>query len=453
MTDRGTPIKHRDKGEENAIVFVHGFGGHPEATWGEFPRYLSDSQTLMGWAIYSVGYLSRLAPDFRGIWSGNPSITEIATSLGTHTTHGPLKKFKAFCFIAHSMGGLVVQRALLSRPDLMARTSHVFLFGTPSDGLTKASWIHWFKRQTGDMAADKSFINQLRDDRERDWPNQPPPHLWAIAGDADEFVPASTSLGPFAESQRIVVPGNHLEIVKPVNADSLSVKIVESGIRRDAASAGPWNSARVALQLLEFNKAVQTLSAHSDELDDTHLIELALALEGLGRSEEAFEVLKKAGKRGTDAQGVLAGRLKRRWKAEGRAADYDGALRLYSEAFDESVREENHAQAFYHGINVCFLRSARARGELKAVKAMAEQVLGHCDAAGQDFWCLGTRAEANLYLDRTEEALEAYRQAVAFEPAPGARQLQSMYEQASQYAEFIQSDSLRRRLEEIFLRS
>lgn len=256
----------RKNSTRSAIVFVHGFGGDPSTTWGKFPDFLEATAALNGWDIYSLGYSSKLAPDFRGIWSGNPSIDTIALYLYTRAYVGELEKYEALVFIAHSMGGLAVQRALLDREDLLKRTSHVFLFGTPSNGLQKAGWLKWLKSQIEDMAADGTFVSKLRRDWKQLWPHNPPPRFWAIAGDADEFVPASTSLGPFLREQQLVVPGNHLEIVKPKHKEELSVQTVVRGIQGDAAPAGPWNAARVALQMLDFRAAVDTLGPHADEV-------------------------------------------------------------------------------------------------------------------------------------------------------------------------------------------
>lgn len=439
----------RNEGATTAIVFIHGFSGNPSATWGRFPDYLLADPVLGGWDVYSLGYTSRLSPDFRGIWSGNPSISTIASYLYTRAYAGKLDRYRALAFIAHSMGGLVVQRALLNHDDLRGRTSHVFLFGTPSDGLKKAGWFKWFKRQVDDMAAGGAFIRQLREDWQRTWPKQPPPRFWTVAGDADEFVPASSSLGPFPDDHRLVVPGNHLEIVKPSKPDHLSVRVVRQGIQGGAAVAGPWNTASVALQMLDFKKAVATLAPHADELDDAHLVQLAIALEGLGEADKALEVLEAAGRRGTDARGVLAGRLKRRWIAEGRKRDYDRALEIYRTAYEEAAAQGDHGQALYHGINVCFMLAAGG-GPQPKIEAMARQVLQHCDAAPSDFWCLGTQGEARLYLGQEEEALAAYRAAVETTPAPEPWQIKSMHSQASQLAAVLNQDALLSEINQIF---
>ena len=449
MAEQATVTALRKTQTMNAIVFVHGFSGDPMGTWGKFPDYLMENPTLSGWDVYSLGYTSRLAPDFKGLWTGNPSIDTIANYIYTRAYRGEFERYKALVFIAHSMGGLAVQRALLDYHELLDRTTHVFLFGTPSAGLRKAGWFKWFKRQVDDLADDGAFVPKLRQDWEKSWPKDPPPNLWTVAGDSDEFVPASSSLGPFPLEQRLVIPGNHLEIVKPNNADDLAVRIVVEGIQGKAAPAGPWNTARVALQMLDFRKTVETLEPHAGELDDTHLVELALALDGLGKLDKALEVLERAARTGTDARGVLAGRLKRRWIAAGRGGDYKRAIELYSSAFDEAEANGDHSQAFYHGINVCFLIVA-GPDKKTDISEMANKVLKHCDQAPQDFWCLGTRGEVKLCLGDREGALAEYAKSVDASPEPEPWQLESMHSQACQLAAILGYDDLTGELDRIF---
>ena len=449
MAKEATLSTLRKNSTENAIVFIHGFGGDPTGTWGKFPELLMENKTLIGWDVYSLGYLSGLAPDFKGLWTGNPSVGTIAGYIYAQAFLGDLDRYKALVFIAHSMGGLVVQRALLDYDELLDRTTHVFLFGTPSKGLRKAGWFKWFKRQVDDLADDGEFVPKLRSDWEKIWPKEPPPYFRTVAGDADEFVPATSSLGPFPKEQQYVVPGNHLEIVKPDGPDDLSVQIVVKGILGDAAPAGPWNAARVALQLQDFREAVEKFEKHANELDDAHLIQLALAFDGLGQADKALQILEQATRAGTDTRGVLAGRLKRRWLAEGRVGDYKRAFELYSSAFAEAEAKNDHAQALYHGINVCFLIVAEADRRID-VSEMANKVLHHCEQAPKDFWSLGTKGEARLCLGDREGALAAYKESARMDPEPEPWQLASMHSQACQLAAILDQDDLIVELDRIF---
>src|SRR5262245_41533639 len=150
----GDPDKIRgaDKRARGAVLFVHGFGGNPRSTWGNVPKFISDNPRMSGWDIFSVGYPTRLIFDIVGLWSADPDLATVAKGLYTVTSIPPFKDYRVLALVAHSMGGLVVQRALLDHRDLRKRVSHVFLFGTPSAGLIKASLFARLKQQLHDMS-------------------------------------------------------------------------------------------------------------------------------------------------------------------------------------------------------------------------------------------------------------------------------------------------------------
>ncbi len=441
-----------------AIVFVHGFGGDAAKTWGQFPAFLRDTPSLGGWGIYSLGYSSKLMPDLRGMWAGDPGIETLGTYLHTRATQAPLKD-RRLALIAHSMGGLVVQKALVDFPDLTDRISHVLFYGTPSAGLAKASGFlgRLFKRQSEDMGLDSDFIPSLREawrqkfgDADRGPQGRARPFgLWSVAGDRDEFVPATSSMGPFAKKERVVVPGNHLEIVKPAAADSMSVRAAVNAIVGNAAPGGPWNAARVAVEMGEFQEAIARLEPNVADLDEPSAVLLALALEAVGRRDDAIEALEQRRKRGgTDAMGTLAGRFKRVWWSLGTETPAGKALELYQQAYDLSVRADDPAQAFYNGINVAFMQFAFKR-DAAAAAAMANQVLEHCKGVpDSDVWCLATIGEANFYLNQPDQALAAYQRVVATHPQPW--QMRSIFTQAMHVAEALDNEGAQRKLREIF---
>ena len=71
-----TPI--RNSGTETGILFVHGFGGNPAETWGNFPTLIVADSRLADWDLFSVGYTTRLVPDLVGIWKANAPIDRLA---------------------------------------------------------------------------------------------------------------------------------------------------------------------------------------------------------------------------------------------------------------------------------------------------------------------------------------------------------------------------------------
>ena len=141
---------------ERAVIFLHGFSGDRDDTWDRLPGLLGTA--VADWDIYTLGYVTTFLPDFLGVWSADPDLPILATMMTTQASIDPLRRYGSLALVAHSMGGLIVQRALVDEPELADRTDKVILFGTPSAGLHKASWLVFWKRQLRNMArADSGF--------------------------------------------------------------------------------------------------------------------------------------------------------------------------------------------------------------------------------------------------------------------------------------------------------
>ncbi len=336
----------------------------------------------------------------------------------------------------------MVQRAILDNPDLQKRLSFVFLFGTPSDGLEKATFgrrfLKLFKqknRQIRDMAHNSEFIKDLRARRPAVF-DKPSFIFRAAAGDKDEFVPARSSLEPFKKEFQRVVPGNHLKIIRPDKGDrdNESVRLVVKTMMGDAAYAGPWNSARVAVEKGDFQAAVEAYEPHIEDLDENRMVELALAYESLGDSQKSLQILarhaEKYGKKHLDVIGTMGGRLKRRWLRQGTLSDAERAMSLYNEGYVKAVEDEEHDMAHYLGINVAFMLVAMHRGNKKSreeAQQVARNVLKHCNE-DEGRWKIASEAEALLHLDQIEQALLRYQDYAKENPTP--RELESTFQQA-----------------------
>jgi len=440
----GTPvqIEHRPVNAKAAFVFVHGFGGDTSATWGAFPKFLMEDQQLKFWGVFGLGYESSIRVDVPGLWSGDADLGTLAQGLQTALSLSPFDRCEAIAIAAHSMGGLVTQRAILNDASLRERLSHLFLFGTPSKGLVKAWFGAMFKPQLRDMRAGGAFIRRLRADWDERFQQGTTFLFRAIGGESDEFVPARSSIAPFPDKVRAVVPGNHVQIVKPDKPDHRSILIVKQGLKENKTARGSFDSARLAVELRKFQTAVNTLMPNAEELDDVALVALALALDGLGRGEEALEVLERhyrqPGTSSIDALGVLGGRYKRQWLAGRRATDFQRARELYAQGLAQAEAAGDSAQAYYHAINLAFLdllASPTTAGVPEAVRGMAERALQHGSAARENHWRLATQAEAALMMEDLAKAKELYGRALA--KAESERDRDSMYSQVVRVAERV----------------
>lgn len=448
----------RESGAEAAIVFVHGFTGDARGTWGHFPNLIKSEAGLRSWDVFVYGYTSGKRVDAPFGWTGDPGPERLARSLRTEARAAPLGRYPAVAFVGHSMGGLVVQRALVDDPDLARRTSHVVLFGTPSGGLVRARRFRLLKRQIRGMAP--SSLRPLRaawDEAFGTGPGAgrtPPFRFLAVDGEADDFVPAESALAPFDDRFRATVLGDHLSMVKPEGAGDRSFRLVADSLAGGTSPHGPVDAARVAVELRDFHAAVERFGGHVDQLDSAALVQYALALDGVGRRDDAVEALRSHPRvhSEADALGTLGGRIKRRWLSSRRGEDAEEALELYRRGYDLAVHHpEDPKQAYYHAINLGFLnllyRDDRAVAEEWA--SLALEACGRAPAGGpSDLWGRATVAEAHLLMGSHDLALREYAEVVRVGGAPW--ELRSAYHQAMRIAGHERATAVERRLGEIF---
>jgi predicted ATPase/class 3 adenylate cyclase len=222
--DRPVRVDFRRRHTHRAVVFIHGFLGRADTTWGDFPHLLMHEPSLNDWDVFGVGYNTGLRMDITGLWAHNADLRVLGYYLRTTLAHSPLDAYSHLALIAHSMGGLVAQHALID-DRTRERVSHLILFGTPSAGARKAIFARHIHAQARDMSEASPFISALRE-AWADFLPRSTIDLRIVAAEQDAFVPPSSSLSPFPESVRYVVPGSHSSMVKPKGPDSLSFQIV-----------------------------------------------------------------------------------------------------------------------------------------------------------------------------------------------------------------------------------
>ena len=429
---------------ERAVVFLHGFSGDRDDTWDRLPGLLGT--VVADWDIYTLGYATTFRPDLLGVWSADPDLPILATMLTTQASIDPLRPYRSLAVVAHSMGGLVVQRALVDDPEFANRTEKVVLFGTPSAGLRKASWLFFWKRQLKNMATGSEFITELRQDWTTRFEREPRFDLRVVAGDQDQFVPPKSSLGPFPRQFHSVVPGNHLSMVRAVDTNSSSVKLLMSTLSN--APVADETTAPLALAAEIPNPTASALiKAHGDEMSEQNVVRAALALEQDGKRAEAMALLQRYQTLGPDVQGTLAGRIKRIWIENEDLGFAQHALALYREALHVARKMGDVGQIYYHSVNVAFLEFV-AFDRVERAREMAKLALENASLVEENGSSVATQAEANLYLGHRDLALDLYRRMLTFEAEPW--EYASTALQAGQIAGKLKDRQLADRLEEIF---
>jgi pimeloyl-ACP methyl ester carboxylesterase len=470
-----------------AIVFVHGFTGSGATTWmGLLPR-IEAQANLKSWDIYTVTYATSLSLDISELWAADANLKTLSQRLTTDLAQTDLAPYDALVLIAHSMGGLVVQKALVDSPSLVRRTRCVILLGTPSNGLKKSSGpASLLKRQLRDMAWGGSFITALRADWKAKFGDRPPFSFLAVAGERDQFVPPDSSLTPFPQEQQAVVPGNHVSMLSPAENDDNLVRLISRRIC-DEQAGDIGDSALRMIERGEFQRLIDAVYDKAAGLDEKALVQLAIALDAVGRRDDAYRLLsERFARRGdalgaladslkgawlhafgrredadrlwsarfareSDALGALAGRLKREWMQNRQKADGDAAFEHYEKGFELAKAGNDLSQAYYHGINLAFLEFV-FKGDRAAAQKRARQALRDCEEAersGQaDEWLEATRGEAELILNDGDAALAAYRKFVDSVSVPW--KLTSSYLNARTITANHPNRELVRRLGQIF---
>ena len=429
---------------ERAVVFFHGFLGNRDDTWDRLPGLLG--AVVADWDIYTLGYSSTFRPDIMGVWSADPDLSILATFLKTQASIDPLRRYRSLAVVAHSMGGLAVQRALVDDSSLADRTDKVILFGTPSAGLRKAFWVGFWKRQLRNMAIGSEFITTLRRDWAARFEPEPSFDLMVVAGEQDQFVPSKSSLDPFPQRSRHVVPGDHLSMVRPADSDSPTLKLLMS-----ALSDTPMTDEMAAPLALAAEIPDATVSgfieARGNGMSQQDVVRAALALEQIGKRDKALALLQRYQALGTDVQGTLAGRIKRMWLENEELGFAQHALTLYQGALEEARKSGDVEQIYYHSINVAFLEFV-AFDRVERAQDMAQIALENASLAKANAWSIATQAEANLYLGHRDLAVDLYYRMLGMDAEPW--EFASTALQAGQVASKLKDSELADRLEEIF---
>jgi predicted alpha/beta hydrolase family esterase len=384
---------------------------------------------MKGWDVVSIGYASDTAPTFQlGLWAEQPDIQKVANYLQTQL-NTLLKYYDRVCFVAHSMGGLVVQRTLLDAADeTLQRVSHVLLYGTPSAGLHKASLLKWYNVQIRDMDEDGDFIKQLRKQWNQKFAAKPPFKFLTVAGELDAFVPVESSLIPFDKQFHAYTTGNHSDMVKPDANTHPSYQI----LRQTLISKNPYTPVFTNEELNEkqgdYAAIINSLHSKINDISERQVREYIFALEGSDKIDDAIRFLENSSRfaASTDFMGILAGRYKRRYLTGYLESDKTKAIEIHTKALELSQQKKDALQIFYHAINLAFLH-LHGNNDKTKMKEYAQLALDNTLLSNnEDMYEVATKAEASLYLNKWSEAQTYYTQA-RVKAGNDARAISSMY--------------------------
>lgn len=143
-----SPSSHyvSNRSASRVIVFVHGLNGNARDTWlfdstHYWPQMIADDPTFADTDIYAASYPT---PARGNHMSVNDLVSYLSDEL---EADGVFSKHKQVIFVAHSLGGIVVQELLLTYRDknLAAKVPFIYLYATPQTGSELANIGKLFK--------------------------------------------------------------------------------------------------------------------------------------------------------------------------------------------------------------------------------------------------------------------------------------------------------------------
>ena len=441
ITEEVVTVFRESEKANNVLLFVHGFSGEAASTFGEIPNLLMADKRFDGWDMFPLGYSENVKPEMgKEVWGSLEDITRITDFLSTSIKF-KYEKYDRVALVAYSLGGLIAQRAIL---DLDAqnreRLSHVFLFGTPSNGMPTAALKKLWNNKLKELGEDKPFIKKLRSEWKKTFAKGYPFDLKVIAGTQDEFIPSSSSLGPFSKEHCFTVDGKHLGLVNVKDKDNDVYNLIINSLTNNEFHNEFTNEEEINILLGEYDAVVRKLLPTLDDIDKRGLARLIFALEGLDRVEDVLSILKEhpLAKGNSDLLGIIGGRYKRKYLSGYDAKDGEESFKFYSDALKIAEKKGDHKQIYYHAINLAFL-SLIINEDHEEMTRYAELAL---DSVEHDkfpsLWKNATIGEAKLYLADFDASKESY--AKAAEKA-GIREKISIHTNAyAAYTSLMQTD-------------
>jgi pimeloyl-ACP methyl ester carboxylesterase len=144
------------------IVFVHGLHGSRDSWRASNGAYWPDMiRTDPRFAYSDVDVAEYPTPAS----NGRMSSVQLADILWTHLKQDQVWEHREVVFIAHSLGGILVEEMLLRHPEEAARVKFIVSYGTPHEGSTIARIASIYDKDPllNDLsdASDNAFLTQL----------------------------------------------------------------------------------------------------------------------------------------------------------------------------------------------------------------------------------------------------------------------------------------------------
>ncbi len=217
---------------DRVIVFVHGIFGDSLGTWrnakGQYLwDFVANEPAIKTANIYAYGFPSKFQ-------AGSFGIDEAVDDLEQRLRIAGVFQHKQIIFVAHSMGGLVVEAFLLRFRHLAPQTPVILLYSTPHEGSEISSIARVISSNPGLETMISGDKNQYLRRLESDWRNSGFTTQVRCAYELLDtykirIVTRLSATRPCSGSST-PVNADHIDMVKPLTADSGAVLALKLAI-------------------------------------------------------------------------------------------------------------------------------------------------------------------------------------------------------------------------------
>jgi len=207
---------------KNLILFIHGLGGSPTKTWGQFPQLIKEDEELFAFDTANFGYPTALLR-FNPLSNNYPKIQLLAKALNTQI-ETKYTEYKNIIFVCHSIGGLVARKYIIEKLKSCThqRCSGLILYSVPNNGSDLASlgnFISWNHIQLKQICRNSDLVESINNDWVSLGINNKISTCYIVAG-LDKVVDTSNSEGfPGNNNIEYIVDKGHTDVVKPTHKD------------------------------------------------------------------------------------------------------------------------------------------------------------------------------------------------------------------------------------------
>ncbi|MBN4057980.1 caspase family protein [Olleya sp. AH-315-K02] len=395
----------------NVILFVHGFSGDAHNTFGKIPDLFMEENRLDGWDMFPFGFNANINPEMgKDVWATVKDINRVSDNLSSAIKH-KFKKYNRIAIVAHSLGGIVTQRAILNLDkENRDRISHVLLFGSPNNGITNNAIKKLWQNKISELIQDQPFIKKLRTDWDNVFKNNYPFNLKVVYARKDEYVSKESCLNPFNKTNWATVSGDHFTMANIDTTNNDSYNLILETLTDNEFTNKFIDKQEVNLILGEYDEVIRKLKPNLEKLDEQGLERLIYALEGLGQRKEALKILKshKLAQNDPDILNVLGGLYKRKYLDDSLYEDGKAAFDCYTKALDLAKKINQTEQICENAINLAFL-NLKLEEDYHDMENFANIAIeAATDFRFDKIWKLRALAEGYIYLNNLEKSKEIF---------------------------------------------